>query len=673
MYYKLSLKYLISSLLFSFLISSCKESEIDLNTQNNLIGTTWFSGAEPQNKKLDSLINSSQLTIKPNQEVTDSISRTGDFSVILKKKGQYGFGSKLENFSAGDLIVTSVWYKGPAEGLTLIVAAKDQWSSSKKVIIEKEGWKKLTIQTILKINNDQIKFHVQSNSDSLVFVDDLSIYQFNKAPPKNLKNEGELNEFDLKIPVKSYNKIRKIRKKALKKGILVSEKKDWVKAEINGEKCHIRLKGDWTDHLAYYKWSYRIKFKNHPENAYSITNPISRGFAQEWISQQFMAKEKLMTTGFNLVFVKINGENFGVYGREDHFTDRILTKYKMNPKGYIFKFDESDLWDIRYSNNREDQPVSNVFMAANIDSYQDDRLKKNRNEMELFKKLGSQMDLLKYGNYDADSLFDIEYQAKFLAMIDLFSAYHGLIWHNVRMYIDPETKKIRQIGYDLNTPHISNIQENPLYNNSYSTMLYKPLFNSKEFKRKYIYYLTKFTKTEYINKVFSKIRPKLTKIESALLLEYNSDFIQHDFIFKRADFLRTGLAKLDTAKFFNQHHSIHKKSTLGFDFLPFKRISVKAYIQNSSNDINSILINSVYNKSIEVIGWIDPKTKELVKFKTALIIGSYKKKHTIPSSVDTKLNTEITTLIYRVPNKNENYKIKINKTPYPASWINSIR
>lgn len=607
--------------------------------------------------------------IKGTDQRTDTVARSGKFSAVFNKKNQYGFGINISSIKLGDLFNASVWFKGNTGDINLVSTGKGAFRSSAVTEEEHDGWKKLKIEVLITLPIEKVNFHIKSNTDSVVFVDDFKIYKFRNSPSPNLTNKQNLDFIKLDIPDKSLTKIKSKRTKALEKGILISSKKDWVKASLNGEECKIRLKGDWTDHLAYYKWSYRIKYKNQPEKSFSITNPISRGYSQEWVNQQFMASQNLMTTGFDFKFLKVNGVNYGVYGSENHFSDGIIQKYNLNPSGHILKFDEGQLWEIRLKNKKHDKPESNVFMAADVQSYNKNRVNKNAIQLKEFIELGGLMDQLKYGDFVADSVFDITYQAKFLAMVDLFSSYHGLIWHNVRFYADPQTKKLQQIGFDLNTPHGVKISTPALFQKNYGDFLYKPLFSSENFKKLYIENLIAFTSETFIENMFLKLKPQLDKYEDALFEEYDSTLIQNQYIRERAAYLRNALRELDTNKYFKAKSNTYRPTIAPEEYKPFKNISVKAHTQTTSKKNKNVLIRNYYNKDVEIVGWINPKPNNLQLLETAYTLKKYTKNRTIPSNYTMEIPKEVKHLIYRVSGFDEDFKIKINKMPYPKSWV----
>ena len=648
----------------SLLFMDCSAQEPVKNPIRN-----WETSAESIEKIDKKTYYTDGLTkIKGTDQRTDTVARSGNFSAVFHKKNQYGFGIHISSIKLGDLFIASVWFKGNTGDINLTGSGKGAFRTSAVTEEEHNGWKKLKIEVLVTVPIEKVNFHIKSNTDSIVFVDDFKIYKFRNSPSSTLTNKQNLDFIELEIPKESLSKIKTKRTKALEKGILMSSKKDWVNASVNGEDCKIRLKGDWTDHLAYYKWSYRIKFKNQPERSFSITNPISRGYSQEWVNQQFMASQNLMTTGFDFKFLKINGVNYGVYGSENHFSDGIIQQYNLNPAGHILKYDESQLWDIRYKNKKLDRPEAKVFMAADIQSYNKNRINKNAHQLKEFIKLGKLMDQLKYGDFVADSVFDIAYQAKFLAMVDLFSSYHGLIWHNVRFYADPKTKKLQQIGFDLNTPHGVKTSEKALFQNNYGSFLFKPLFASPKFKRLYIKNLITYTNKDFINQIFLELKPKLDNYEVALFEEYDSTLIQNQYIRERATYLRHALQNLDTNKYFKDKIYTYRTSIATDEYIPFKDISVKAYTQQILKENKSVLINNYYNKDIEILGWINPETDKLVLFKNTFTLKKYAKDRTIPSNSVVELDNDVKLLIYRVTGFDKDFKIKISKKPYPKSW-----
>lgn len=657
--------FLLPSCACIFLFVECSAQEPITNPIHN-----WETSVESILKIDETIYYTDGLAkIKGTNRRTDSIARSGKFSAVFNKKNQYGFGIHIPSIKIGDLFIASVWFKGNAGDINITGSGKGAFRSSSITEEEHNGWKKLKIEVLVTIPIEKVKFHVKSNTDSIVFVDDFKIYKFKNLPSPTLANNQDLDLISLNIPEESLNKIVAKRTEALEKGILMSSKKDWVEASLNGENCKIRLKGDWTDHLAYYKWSYRIKFNNQPERAFSVTNPISRGYSQEWVNQQFMASQNLMTTSFDFKFLKINNINYGIYGSEKHFSDGIIQEYNLNPSGHILKYDEGQLWEIRYKNKKHDKPESNVFMAADVQSYNKNRVNKNAIQLKEFIELGGLMDQLKYGDFVADSVFDIAYQAKFLAMVDLFSSYHGLIWHNVRFYADPQTKKLQQIGFDLNTPHGVKVSKPALFQKNFGDLLYKPLFSSKNFKKLYIKNLIAFTSETFIENMFLKLKPQLDKYEEALFEEYDSTLIQNQYIRERAAYLRIALRELDTNEYFKAKSKTYRPTISPEEYKPFKNISVKAYTQATSKKKKSVLINNYYNKDVEIVGWINPKPNNLQLLENAYTLKKYANDRTIPSNYTMEIPKEVKHLIYRVSGFNEDFKIKINKMPYPKSWV----
>ena len=123
------------------------------------------------------------------------------------------------------------------------------------------------------------------------------------------------------IKHKNFMKLAYKRSIALKKGILLTEKTDWVPARLTYKnkvyKIKMRLKGDWIDHLVGDKWSFRIKLKGDNTfkgmKEFSIQHPRTRHYIYEWIMHQAFKREGLISLRYDFINVILNGKDLGIF------------------------------------------------------------------------------------------------------------------------------------------------------------------------------------------------------------------------------------------------------------------------------------------------------------------------------------------------------------------------
>ncbi len=138
-----------------------------------------------------------------------------------------------------------------------------------------------------------------------VLTDVKNYFKASKAKPE---------EFIIDIKQTNYDKLAYNRHIALEKGILMTDNRDEVPADITwqGEKYQVklRLKGDLPDHWEHPdKWSFRISVSG--DNAimgmknFSIQTPETRGSLNEWLYHKFLDYNGLIALRYDFVNVKI--------------------------------------------------------------------------------------------------------------------------------------------------------------------------------------------------------------------------------------------------------------------------------------------------------------------------------------------------------------------------------
>jgi len=647
------LKYLffVLILLLEISSSSCSQTllpEKRLEEQNH-----WFTSCE-STKLINKVrfFSDGKGLIKSQNIICDSISRSGKFSLIMKQNKKFAFETSIKKIKKGDYFLASVWVKGSISLPKLTAVYNKRFNTKNKVLKKENGWSYLEIRIHIKEDAPELKFYVFKPDKIQMILDDFHVYKLpNKMNSKTNQLEG-IEKVNLKVPEDNLIKVIEQRKQAFNDKMLSKKTKKWIKVEANGKKAKMRLKGDWLDHLSNYKWSYRIKTTQPPFVEYSITNPISRNFLIEFSAQKIMRSEGIFTTNYSFCYVSTNDSMKGIYGLEQHFNKKLIETWKFG-SGDILKYDENDVWKIRKKNNLKDRQELNYLDCSNILSYI------NKGNSEHMKNNGKTLDILKKTDFPVDSIFDIDYMAKYCALIDLFNAHHGIFWHNIRLFKSDSTHKYYPIAFDLSTDKNSN-NDDLLFQKIDKEPIFIGLFQNKKFKKKYFNQLKIYSSDDFLNRINTFLGEEHKLYSKAILQEYDSVWIQNELYRERAQqiklLIQNGLKDtLNTLKFDTKNTNLLNNE---YEFEPV--ISAKAYNQGNGK----ILIMNFYNKPIEIISFEDDKGRPVKT--SSKQIQAYKKAFSKAPYYIHSTKTKLKWCVVSVNKKR--YRIKIRKGAYPISY-----
>ena len=341
------------------------------------------------------------------------------------------------------------------------------------------------------------------------------------------------NSIEINIDDSAYQQLELYRNIALENGVIDKSLKKYFQATINykGKETPVklRLKGDWVDHLKGDKWSFRIKVTG--ENAFlglksfSIQSPHTRSFLHEWFMHQVYLREGVLTTRYEFVPIIINGKQMGIYALEEHF-DKQLAEAKNKREGPILKFNEEGVWETRVGEPGSYHSLP-YFAAAEVVPFKKNRTMNSAVLKNHFKT--AQSLLLRYKAFDdnIEEIFDIDRLAKFYALTDIANTDHALIWHNLRFYYNPVSRKLEPIAYDCYPEKVEMSANQPIFGYSKDqtafpdfSFIHYNIFNNASFKSLYVAYLKKFSSDKYLNAVFNELDSSLTSIGKLLEPEY---------------------------------------------------------------------------------------------------------------------------------------------------------
>ncbi len=629
------------------------------------INTTISCSAE--NRKDDKLIG--QNGIFENGELqTDKRAHTGKYSIQLDEKNKYGFTYFFDDFAPGDSYKINAWSytKFKTKGVIAILGkrknGKDFYQQSgKNVFVDGNWWQKheiiFTVPKSEKIDNLKVYVYTNNAKGGPIFFDDFSITKLDSIEMAQLNfNVKHLN---LHLDKKALDQLEKIRKKAFTDGILIRSGDEYVQGKIvEGEETQnvkVRYKGDWLDHLMGSDPSYRIQTKsdnswNHVQT-FSIQHPKTRGYLREWFYHEFLRQFDILSPRYDFISFQVNKGQSRVMAFEEHFNKNLLEN-QLRREGPILKFTEDRFWEgIKRSLavKRELANMNNkslAYWSSEIKPFKESKIRKSPTLSGQFAIAQNLLNDYKYGIEPPEKVFDLTRMAKFVAIVDLFMAYHSMTWHNQRFYYNPVTALLEPIAYDGNgderyrDPLDYPILARRVYESKPSSP--EPidrLFYSEKFVEKYVQSLMKFTDLEYLS-------------------QFTSQFDEQ--IDLRVDFLKTQFKdyKFDKKELVNR--AKHIKTMLE----PFSN-SLQIFKKQSDQDSVQLEIKNTHILPLKIIGIGNKKLEKAMPYSMVIFPQPISK---LPSYVQIAIPKNAKYIHYKLVGSDKVYSKSIAAWSSPSAW-----
>lgn len=339
----------------------------------------------------------------------------------------------------------------------------------------------------------------------------------------------EVPKMVIDIKFKDYQKLEFKRHQALERKVLFTSSEDYVPAKIEFQgkktKVRLRLKGDWTDHLANHQWSFRVNVKG--ENTifgmkkFSLQHPYTRNYLYEWLFQQALKREGILGLRYEYLNVVVNGKNLGIYALEEAWDKRLLENQKRR-EGVIVKFNSEFFWrDVErsialnissYYTWRREQIDPN-----SIDSFSTNKVNQSPVLSKQFTSAKNLLTQWRSGALPTEKVFDIDLLAKYLALCHVFGARHATEnWFNWRFYYNPVTSLLEPIGFDgdAGTPIKKGVMFNSLF------MRYGNKSGNHTFEHAYLKALEKYSQPSYLNNLLTEVDSDYQKNVKLLSLSF---------------------------------------------------------------------------------------------------------------------------------------------------------
>ena len=268
----------------------------------------------------------------------------------------------------------------------------------------------------------------------------------------------DIPELYIDVPFKGMRRIYQKRDDALQRGNLIQGPDDFVNGSVRVDgrtvPIKLRLKGDWNDHLAGRKWSFRIRIRGGEQlfgmRRFSIQNPATRGFQAELMYFELMRNFGVMSPRYQFVNVTLNGEPVGLMALEEFFAKELL-EFNGRREGVIVRFDESLVWQAKDSLAGEIVGWAGAFddyRNADIDAIGSSRIAESPVLTEQYRVAEGLLRGFVDGRLDTSEVFDVRQLARFIAVSDFIGSWHAIRWPNLRFYLNPITLKLEPIAFD---------------------------------------------------------------------------------------------------------------------------------------------------------------------------------------------------------------------------------
>ena len=462
---------------------------------------------------------------------------------------------------------------------------------------------------------------------------DLEIY-------KHKQIEDDKQGIHIQIDTTGIIKLKQCRDRAFKQGILIQGDDDWVKGTITSEDksipVNIRLKGDWLDHLQGEKWSFRIKvrgdhsWKNMVE--FSIQNPHSRSFLNEWLYHKFLLHENILTARYNFTPVYINGIFHGIYAYEEHFRKELLED-KNRREAPILKFNEDGMWEA-FNVYGDKQHCINYYEAAEIDVFKIKSIKKSTEMTNYYYQAVNLLKNYREDEIDVSDVFDLEKLAGYVAVSNLFNAHHGFVWHNLRLYFNPFTYTFEPIAFDGYGNVVKPAYPQSIFgfdkNNEKKTILnseyfvYK-IFNNPDFIKAYVTYLKKILSEGYVEHFIEEYKSEMQNNEKLLQEEFPLYSYDYDYLIKSSQILREDL-KLYESYLEDQKQTRYEAEEVTSDcenVQPLKNNTLKASSKEEYIQIKTVEVVNYHNEPLELLGTGNYNIQNY--FEKVIFLDAYRK------------------------------------------------
>lgn len=605
---------------------------------------------------------------KTGQLQSDKEAFTGNYSIRLDSINKFGASYFLTGIKPNEYIRIEVLQKKSSKGNgnLVLTSSQDFLIVGDKFTSKDTAWEYhyLEYRAVHPIDSLNV-FLAHANGDEIYF-DNLKISRTNGIPDNNLPEGKVLN---LKMSDSLLDLLnQKIVKLQDKKYIEEDDKKNFnaqLQIDENWVPIKLRLKGDFTDHVKTGFPSFRIKIKGNKYfngmRSFSIQHPRTRNYQHEFIVHQLLDSLEVLNTTYEFIPVYLNNNYLGVYALEEHFEKQLLES-RSQRESPILKFDETGFWKLGQLNETN---LSNIqapyYSSAQIIPFKASKTLKSQVLKGNYENGKLLLEGIVTGHVKPDQAFDINYLARYYAILELSAVLHGHAWHNRRYYVNPINQKLYPIAYDLIPMENSTQMPYFEYMSTLDSLTKKELqldfvlFNDADFRESYLTQLYQLIDQNFIINYLTTAE-KVKKAEGLLKERIPFLEIKPTFYLERQNFLlnlKSRLYRLHNkwkTKNIQSERIVYPKELDQYPYF-IEEISIIPTV-TMMNDTLRFHVKNYHNTAITILGFRlenDSFSKHLIQVKPGLI-------------AEALLNSKPTHVFYNVANMpGEIYKMKVRE------------
>ena len=350
-----------------------------------------------------------------------------------------------------------------------------------------------------------------------------------------------LDTLYIDIAPDDFAQIQAKREAALAQWILLASSADLVPATLRlGDdaplSARLRLKGDWADHFAHAKWSYRVEMRGanflNGMRVFSLQDPSTRTYLNEWLFLENLRAEGVLAVGYDFVHGVQNGQALGIYAVEEGFSKELLESQGRR-ESVIIRYNEDLLWQYWAAYNHDNVTPRGVRELYVIDEFDSNKVNQSTTLSAYRDVAVGKLRAWWAGKSSSDVLDDLPRQlpsaevfdrdtlAKFLALADVWGASHAIYWHNLRFYYNPITTLLEPIAFDTQA----------LAAGSHVEVLELPglrevqTYADPQLQRAYLTSLWQFSQPDYLTALQADFGTEFEALRAALTPEFGARYL----------------------------------------------------------------------------------------------------------------------------------------------------
>jgi len=234
--------------------------------------------------------------------------------------------------------------------------------------------------------------------------------------------------------------------------------------------------------------------------AFTLRPPGQKHFLHEWLLRQCWAAEGIITPRYDFVELYQNGRSRGLYALEGRL-DTTMLNQQGYPSGPILYFSDRPLRRQGIKERRlsgQPLPLEGPVRFASLKALHPppaDSFPQRRQQIEQARRL---LEQYRSGTAPLDQIFALDALARYLALCELFQAYAGTEWPQLRFYYNPITSRLHPIGYwgykEAPPPH-PRLQQ---FRSSQIGGCLQELLTDEQFQRLYFRQLYRMSQRDYL-------------------------------------------------------------------------------------------------------------------------------------------------------------------------------